>query len=241
MWWHRWRLSWGHPDHGSIVGGHAGHSPLQSHHVVHGASQVTPLRLDEVLSSRHMVKPDVVHRLMLDVGGGDLSVVVTWLLTGHPGLLLAWLTSLLAILEAEQVMSHMHLVTGPVQHCSHGHVSTGTTLHLPGLRVDGGLMHGGSPMPGLDVNLTIIVNAVQLHCVGVHHIAMVLPNVCPQVILPVIATLTHRTGPYLGLGVLRVDVPLQALFVMKCLVTMHAFMIPEVLVSISDMSVENLD
>ena len=100
-----------------------------------------------------------------------------------------------------------------------------TSLHLPGLRVDGGLVHRGPPVLRLYINLTVVINAVQLHRVGVHHGAVVLTDVSPQVVFPVISAVTHWTGPDFGLRVLRIDVPLQTLLIVKRFVTMNTLMI----------------
>ncbi len=53
--------------------------------------------------------------------------------------------------------------------------------------------------------------------------------------------MTHRARPDFSFGVLRVDVSLEPLLVVKCLVAMNALVISQVLVSISHVSVENLD
>ena len=92
----------------------------------------------------------------------------------------------------------------------------------------------------LNINLTIIINTVELHRVRVHYSAVVLTDVSPQVVLPVISAVAHRAGPDLGLRVLRVDVTLQTLLVMEGFVTVNTLMIPQILVSISHVSVENL-
>ena len=93
----------------------------------------------------------------------------------------------------------------------------------------------------LNINLTVIINAVQLHSVGVDDGAVVLTDVSPQVVFPVVSAVTHRTRPDFGLRVLRVDVTLQTLFVMEGFVTVNTLMIPQILVSVSHVSVENLD
>ena len=96
-------------------------------------------------------------------------------------------------------------------------------------------------MARLDVNLTIVVDAVQLHCVGVDHVAVVLADVRSQVVFSVVPAVTDRTWPDFSFGMLRVYVSLQSLFVMKCLVTMHTLVIPQVLMSIPHVSVQDLD
>ena len=93
----------------------------------------------------------------------------------------------------------------------------------------------------LDVDLTVIVNAVELNCVRVNDIAVVLSDVSPQIVFSVVSAVTHRTRPDFSFGVLRVDMPLEPLLVVKCLVAMNALVISQVLVSISHVSVENLD
>ena len=84
----------------------------------------------------------------------------------------------------------------------------------------------------LDVTLTIIVNAVELHCVRINNIAVVLPDVSPQVVFSVLSAVTHRAGQDFSFGVLGVDVSLKPLLVVKCLVTMHSLVIPQVLMNI---------
>lgn len=96
-------------------------------------------------------------------------------------------------------------------------------------------------MARLDVNLTIVVDAVQLHRVGVDHVAVVLADVRSQVVFSVVPTVTNRTRPDFSFGMLRVNVSLQSLFVMKCLVAMHTLVVPQILMSVSHMSVQNLD
>ena len=70
----------------------------------------------------------------------------------------------------------------------------------------------------LHIHLTFII--VQLYCVRVHHIAMIITDGNPEVVLPIVSTATHRAGQDLGLGVLRVDVTLQLPFVVESFVTM---------------------
>ena len=77
----------------------------------------------------------------------------------------------------------------------------------------------------LDINLTVVVNAVQLHRVWVDYGAVVLTDVSPQVVFPVISAVAHRTRPDFGLRVLRIDVPLQTLLIVKRFVTMNTLMI----------------
>ena len=97
------------------------------------------------------------------------------------------------------------------------------------------------PVPRLDVDLPVIVDTVELNCVRVNHVAVVLPDVSSQIVFSVVSTVTHRAGPYFSFGVLGVDVSLEPLLVVKCLVTMNTLMISQVLMSISHVSVENLD
>ena len=53
----------------------------------------------------------------------------------------------------------------------------------------------------LYVHLTsIIVNTVQLYCVRVHHIAMILTYGNPEVVLPIVSTVTHRSSQTKGLS-----------------------------------------
>ena len=92
----------------------------------------------------------------------------------------------------------------------------------------------------LNINLTVIINAVELHSVRVHYSAVVLTDVSPQVVFPVVSAVTHRTRPDFGLRMLRVDVTLQTLLVMEGFVTVNTLMIPQILVSVSYVSVENL-
>ena len=92
----------------------------------------------------------------------------------------------------------------------------------------------------LDINLTVVINAVQLHRVWVDYGAVVLTDVSPQVVFPVISAVAHRTRPDFGLRVLRVDVTLQTLLVMEGFVTVDTLVIPQILVSISHVSVEDL-
>ena len=77
----------------------------------------------------------------------------------------------------------------------------------------------------LNINLTVIINAVQLHSVGVDDGAVVLTDVSPEIVFSVISALAHRTRPDFGLRVLRIDVPLQTLLIVKRFVTMNTLMI----------------
>ena len=97
------------------------------------------------------------------------------------------------------------------------------------------------PVSRLDVNLSVIVNAVKLNCVRINNIAVVLPDVSPQIVFSVISAVTYWARPDLSFGVLGVNVSLKPLFVVKCLVAMNALVISQVLMSISHVSVENLD
>ena len=69
---------------------------------------------------------------------------------------------------------------------------------------------------------------------------MILANVGSQVVLSIIPRTADRTWPYSSFGVLGINVSLQPLLVVEGFVTMLALVIPQVLVSISNVSIQHL-
>ena len=70
---------------------------------------------------------------------------------------------------------------------------------------------------------------------------MILPDVCPQAVLPVVSRVTEKTKPHFELRVLWVDMSPQPLFVVECFVTVITLVVPQVLMDDPHMSIQYLD
>ena len=86
----------------------------------------------------------------------------------------------------------------------------------------------------------LVFDGIQLYRFNVQDVGVILANVGSQVVLSIIPRTADRTWPYSSFGVLGINVSLQPLFVVEGFVTMLALVIPQVLVSISNVSIQHL-